>query len=190
MTQYFAYKGFRLSRADFPTRVLITSFLLMMVLALGLGVLNYRLRTGLTPEGTRQWYRGNEGAGENVDRLLFAKSTTELMDVTHPHLFEESFLFFILCHLFALTRVRSRLKTTIYILSFTSVLVDCAGPWLIRFVSPALAPLQVASPIFMSALVLSLVLVPLKEMWWDEPASSPREDRASNGGATLETLRE
>ncbi len=173
MTQYFAYRGFRLSRASFSTRVLITAFMGMMLLAVALGVVNYRLRTGLSADGTVAWYRGNADAAEPVDELLFAKSALELMDVTHPHLFEESFLFFILCHIFALTRVRSRTKSTVYIASFGAVLLDCAGPWLIRFVSPRFAPLQVLSPMLLSALVLLLIAVPLKEMWWDE--RGPRE---------------
>lgn len=168
MTQYFAFRGFRLSRASFPTRVLITCFMFMMVVALAIGVANYHIRTGLTVEGTEAWYLGNEEAGAEVDRMLFPKSAIELMDVTHPHLFEESFLFFILCHLFALTRVRARIKTTLYVASFANILVDCAGPWLIRYVSPAFAPVQVVSPITMSFLVLVLIAVPLKEMWWDD----------------------
>lgn len=168
MTQYFAYKGFRLSRASLPTRVLITCFMVTMVIAVAVGVLNYKVRTGLTVDGTEQWYRGNEGAGGEAQRLLFPKTAVELMDVTHPHLFDQAILFFILCHLFALTRVRPRLKTTIYVLSFANVLVDCSGPWLIRYVSPAFAPVQVLSPISMSILVLILIAVPLKEMWWDD----------------------
>lgn len=181
MTQYFSYKGFRLSRATYSTRVLITCFSVCMVIAMAVGALNYQVRTGLTVEGTRQWYAGNADAGEDLERLLFPKTAGELMDVTHPHLFSESFMFFILCHIFALTRVRSRVKTTTYLLCFGNVLVDCAGPWLIRFVSPGFAPLQVVSPITLSLLALYVMAVPIKEMWWDD------RERRGDGRTARET---
>ena len=166
MTQYYSYRRFRLDRAPQNTRVLITCFYVMMTLAVLIGVLNYKIRTGLTARGTAAWYRGNEGAAEPAAELLFPKSTRELMDVTHPHLFEQSLIVFVLCHLFGLTRVHERRKRAVYLLSFSAVLLDTGVPWLTRFVSPAFAPLHVASSVFLAAMFLVLMVKPLHEMWW------------------------
>lgn len=165
MTQYFAFRNFKLWRAPLHTRVLLTLFDVMIVIATAIGILMYRVRTGLTPAGTRAWYLGNEGTAAAGQEMLFPRSFGELLDVTHPHAFEQSFLFFILCHLFALTNVSSRVKIAVYVASFGSVAVDLATPYLIRYVSPAFAPLQIVNGIFMSVVLLVLIAVPLYEMW-------------------------
>ena len=63
MTQYFAYQRFRLWRAPLSTRVLLTLFNATVVLATAVGVLMYRVRTGLGAAGARDYYLGNETTG-------------------------------------------------------------------------------------------------------------------------------
>lgn len=166
MTQYYSFKRFRLDRAPKNTRVLITCFYIMIVLAVGVGVLNYAVRTGLSPDGTAAWYLGNEDAPGEVSELMFPKSVREMLDVTHPHLFEITLIVFVLCHLFGLTRVRERTKRWIYILSFASVLLEVGVPWLTRFVSPAFAPVHIASTMLLTVMFAILIGKPLYEMWW------------------------
>ncbi|MGH7663418.1 MAG: hypothetical protein ACRENI_03855 [Gemmatimonadaceae bacterium] len=174
MTQYFAFRNFRLWRAPLHTRVLLTLFNVMMALATAFGIIMYRVRTGLTPSGARDWYLGNEATAGAGDPMLFARSFRELLDVTHPHAFSQSFLFFILCHIFALTRVRDGWKIAVYAASFGSVLIDLAAPYLIRYVSPDYAPLQIANSILMTAALAALLAVPMYEMWlYREPAGQP-----------------
>lgn len=171
MTQYFAFRQFRLWRAPLHTRVLLTLFDLMMVAATAIGIVMYRVRTGLTPGGTRDYYLGNEATAGPGDEMLFARSLKELLDVTHPHAFSQSFLFFVLCHIFALTGASDRAKIAVYVASFGSVAVDLSAPYLIRYVSPAFAPLQIANGILMSVVLLVLIGRPLYEMWlYREPA--------------------
>ncbi len=129
MTQYFTYQRFKLWRAPFQTRVLLTLFNGMIVLATGVGILMYRVRTGLSATGARDYYLGNEGTASAGKELQFARSFKELLDVTHDHAFSQPFLFFVLCHIFALTRVSDRLKITVYVASFGSVLIDLASPF-------------------------------------------------------------
>jgi len=166
VTQYFTYQRFKLWRAPFQTRVLLTLFNGMIVLATGVGILMYRVRTGLSATGARDYYLGNEGTASAGKELQFARSFKELLDVTHDHAFSQPFLFFVLCHIFALTRVSDRLKITVYVASFGSVLIDLASPFLIRYVSPAFAPLQVVNSVVMSLALLVLLAVPTYEMWF------------------------
>jgi len=161
VTQYFTYQRFKLWRAPFQTRVLLTLFNGMIVLATGVGILMYRVRTGLSATGARDYYLGNEGTASAGKELQFARSFKELLDVTHDHAFSQPFLFFVLCHIFALTRVSDRLKITVYVASFGSVLIDLASP-----LSPAFAPLQVVNSVVMSLALLVLLAVPTYEMWF------------------------
>lgn len=165
MTHYFAYQQFRLWRAPLATRVLLTLFNTMMLGATVIGILMYQVRTRLTVLGAQQWYLGNETGASPGDDLLFARTLKEMLDVTHPHAFSQPFLFFVLCHIFALTRVSDRFKIIVYVASFGSIAIDLAVPYLIRFVSPAFAPLQIANYIVMTAAILVLFAVPTYEMW-------------------------
>ena len=166
MTQYFAYKRFRLWRAPLQTRVLLTLFNTMIVLATAVSIVMYKVRTGLTTSGAQAYYLGNEGTARPGDEMLFARSLKELLDVTHDHAFSQPFLFFVLCHIFALTRVSDRTKIVVYVASFVSVFVDLASPWLIRYVSPAFAPLQLVNSGVMTVSLLTLLIVPTWEMWF------------------------
>ena len=165
MTQYFAYQRFRLWRAPLQTRVLLTVFNTTIVIATTLSIVMYRVRTGLTPGGAQSYYLGNEGTARPGEEMLFARSFRELLDVTHDHAFSQPFLFFVLCHIFALTRVSDRVKIVTYVASFGSVLVDLAVPYLIRFVSPRFAVLQVVNYGVMTLTLLMLLAVPTYEMW-------------------------
>lgn len=162
MTQLYTYRGFSLRRAPTHAKVLITAFLSTVSLAIAVGVVNYRVRTGLSSGGAALWYRGGAAGLEE-------KSALELLDATHPHLFGQAFLFFVLCHLFALTPVRADRKVVLFSLSFLSVVLDAATPWLIRYVSPAFGWLQVAGTVLMVGCFLVLVVVPLREMWLRPP---------------------
>lgn len=171
MSGYYAYRGFSLRKAALHTRVLITSFLVTTSAAVAVGVLMYRVRTGLTPSGAREWYRGDAAAGM-LDEA--AKTPQELLDATHPHLFGQAFLFFVLCHLFALTPVRHAYKVALFSAAYLAVLIDAASPWLIRYVHPGFGWLQVIGNALTVGTFLVLVAVPLREMWWVPGRAEPR----------------
>jgi len=166
VTNYYSYKRFRLDRAPLNTRVLITCFYVVMALSVLVGVMNYKVRTGLTPTGTVEWYRGNENATGEVSQLLFPKSIREMLDVTHPHLFEGGIIIFVLSHLFGLTKVRERRKRWVYFLAFSALLLDIGVPWLTRFVWSGFAPVHILSTVLLTVMFIILMGRPLYEMWW------------------------
>jgi hypothetical protein len=170
-----------------PDKILITLFSVTLTVALAVGIFNYQQRTKLTVEGTREWYRGNEDVPQ-PDVLRFPKTTLELLDVTHPHLFFQTIMFFLLCHIFSLTQVSDGLKVTLYVLSFGSVLAEAALPWFIRYLAGGFAPFLVVSTAVMSLVILTLLVVPIKEMWWSKaviapppPARSTRHRQSARG---------
>jgi hypothetical protein len=169
VTQYFTYRGFSLMKAPIHLKVLITAFVAMMALATAVGFVNYQVRTGLTVGGSRAWYLEGRAAGEPLvpgqSVPLEAKTPLELVGAAHIHLFNMAFLFFVLGHLLALCAIPPRWKIAIYLVGFASVLGDVASPWLIRFVAPSFAWLQLASHVAMAASLVALVILPLAEMW-------------------------
>lgn len=151
----------QLRRSD---KILITLFSSAIAIAMLVGVANYYHRTHLTIQGTQEWYRGNE-SNPHPEALRFPKTTLELLEVTHPHLFFQSIMFFVLCHLFSLTQVPERFKIALYAGSFASVLTEAGLPWLIRFGSGVFAPLLLASTLLMCLCILVLLVWPAREMW-------------------------
>ncbi|MFB6239973.1 MAG: hypothetical protein ABEJ46_00100 [Gemmatimonadota bacterium] len=194
MTQYFTYRGFALHRAPGHIRVLLTVFVAVVSLSVAVGIVNYQVRTGLTASGSAAWYRGTgpgSGTGDGPDAgpggagaatgaasqraaadagplattPLREKSPLELLDATHPHLFNQAFLFFVLGHIVALCAVPPRRKKALYVAAFLAVLVDTASPWLIRYVSRSMAWLQLGGHVLMAAAFAGMVGYPLREMW-------------------------
>jgi hypothetical protein len=146
-------------------KILITLFCITISVALAVGIFNYHQRTQLTVQGTEEWYLGNE-SDPDPRSMKFAKTRLELLDVTHPHLFFQSIMFFILCHIFSLTKVSDRIKIILYGLAFGSVLSEAALPWLIRYGTAAFSPLLLVSTSVMSISLLVLMALPIREMWW------------------------
>jgi hypothetical protein len=160
VSQFLAYPGFSMARAARSTKVLLTAFNLVVAVAIAVGIVMYQVRTGLTPRGTTAYYVAAQDEGP---------SALELLDATHPHLFATAFLLFVLGHLFALTRASPQVKTWLAVLGFTAVVVDAAGPWIIRFLWPAFAVVHAVNVALLAGVVLIYVAVPLWELWFVKP---------------------
>lgn len=176
MTQFFTYRGFSLRKAPLQVRVLVSCFLVVVSLGVAVGAVNYQVRTGLAARGSAAWYRGTERTGAEApagapfaqraaEGPLYEKSPLELLDATHPHLFNQAFLFFVLGHLLALCAVAPRLKIGLYLTGFAGVLLDTASPWVIRYLTPGASWLQLGGHLAMAVAFLGLVGIPLWEMW-------------------------
>lgn len=178
-----AYMGGRkqLSALRRPDKILITLFSVAIAVALFVGVANYYHRTHLTVDGTSEWYRGNEDQPD-AKEMHFPKTVLELLEVTHPHLFFQSIMFFVLCHIFSLSQVGDRRKMWLYGLAFGSVFTEAGLPWLIRFGSSVFSPLLIASTTVMSISILILLIIPIQEMWFlrTRPQPPPRRVRRTS----------
>jgi hypothetical protein len=162
VSQFLAYRGFSLRSAAASTKVLLTAFNVVVAMAVLVGIAMYQVRTGLTAAGGVEHYRGSP--------LDPGPSALELLDATHPHLFASAFLLFVLGHLFALTQISSRIKTRLALLGFTTVVVDAAAPWIVRFLWAPFAAVQVLNVALMAAVILIYLAVPLYEMWLAPPS--------------------
>ncbi|MBI5367388.1 MAG: hypothetical protein HZA54_10155 [Planctomycetes bacterium] len=167
MTQYYRMPSFSLRAASLSTKVLLTCFLLSTLAGYVVALLYFHDRTGLQIEGIQRYYQGDE------EKMVFAKTRTELIASTHPHAFSMPMLLFILCHLAALCRISERLKCGLYLTCFGSAACVLAGPWLTTYYSAANAWFLAASGWVLTISFLAVTLLPLVEMWLPRRADEP-----------------
>lgn len=169
----FSNQGFRLREASLETRLAYTGFLILTALGL-LTNLGFQVaRIGLTLERIAIYYRG----GELKEAMAFPKTFGQLLELTHFHTFTMAIIFLVLAHLLIATSIKPATKYTLIALAFASPLADLAGPWLIRYLSPEFALLQLLSWLLGWIGYGGMILIPLYEMWFAPNISL----RGSNG---------
>jgi hypothetical protein len=157
-----------LSRASFSSKMIVSLFLLSLLMAYGVGILNIWDKTGFTSQ-TKVWrYRGAEataGQANEAAELYFPRSLSELIELTHDHTFDMAMLLLMVGHLFQLTSWPERFKQAVWLTSFAAMFLFIWSPWVIKYVSPAGAMLLIAGEILLTLSFLTLTVVPLYEMW-------------------------
>ena len=178
MTQFRMFGDVPLSRASFSSKLIVTLFLLSLLMAYGVGILNIWDKTGFTYQ-TKNWrYRGvDETAGQASEaaELYFPRSLSELIELTHDHTFDMAMLLLIVGHLFQLTSLTERFKQATWLVSFTAMFLFIWSPWLIKYISPKGALLLIAGEILLTISFLTLTIVPLYEMWLVTPTPPRRQ---------------
>lgn len=171
----FASNGYRLTSASANLRLVLSLFLLLTLLGYATNLFLTYQQTGFSVEGITTYYRGAEDDEGQV--LTYPKSARELLMNAHFHLFMMPLTLLVLCHVFYMMSVPEGLKRGVTWLSFGAVFVEIAGPWGVRFLSPAFAALLLAGNLLLAATLAVLILGPLYELW-----ALPRVP-AGNGGS-------
>lgn len=157
----FTYPVYKLSAASREIKLIYTGFLIFVAVGmLTIGLYQFK-RIGTTYDLVVAYYRG----GELGQEMAYPKTFTQLLETTHFHAFIMGISFLTLAHLFLATSLGPRMKWSFLGLAFFSSQADIAGPWLIRYWSPAFALLQLASWLGMWIGYGALILFPLIEMW-------------------------
>jgi len=161
----FAYlQQYKLWMAPAPQKIVITLFLLCVTVGLSLNIWIGAEKHGWTSGGVTDYYRGNE------ERMMFGKTTMELAETTHAHLFTMPILWLILGHLFVLTGWPTPLKGGVVIGAFVGMAAELATPWLVRG-GGGWVWLKFSAGYLMGAGWLCMTLVPIYEMWWVREAT-------------------
>lgn len=157
----FTFPAYKLSTASHEVKLIYTGFLIFMAVGmLTIGLYQFK-RIGATYDLVVAYYRG----GDLGQEVSYQKTFTQLLETTHFHAFIMGMTFLTLAHLFIATSLGPRVKWFFLGLTFFSAQVDIAGPWLIRYLSPGFALLQLASWLAMWVGYGTLILLPLYEMW-------------------------
>ena len=158
----FGKPGFRLAHLQRDAKWIYTGFLVFVGLGLCTNGLFQLTRIGPTLHRIAVYYRG----GDLGEAMTFPKTFAQLLELTHFHTFLMGVVLLILAHLVLGTAVSPRLKTSLIILAWAGSLGDIASYWLIRYVSPAFAVLQLLSWIGMWVGYGGLIVVTLRDMWF------------------------
>lgn len=158
--QEYRWGKFVLKDAPRRTKVVYTALLAYLLLGLATIIAIEALKTGWTPQGVADYYRGNEA------QMKFEKTPLEMLEVSHMHLFSVPVVFFILGHAFMMTTLPDAKKYRIVGASVLAVFLSIGSPWFIRFGSPAFGWVKVAADLVLAATLLMMVIYPVYEMWW------------------------
>ena len=162
----FGNHGFRIANSTTEIKLAYTGFLLFAFLGyLTFGLISL-LRVGPGYQDIVTHYLGS-----NLEETgVFPRAFGQMLEEAHFHAFIEGLILLVLAHLFVATKVRRRLKMWVVLLAYVATLSDLASPWLIRYVAPWFAWMQMTSWIVMFTSALILIGVPLYEMWLSRKA--------------------
>ena len=179
----FASSGFRLWNLGVESKVLYSAFCLLILLGVASSALYYGDLVGAGTQGIRRYYAGQgdpaapaveaPAAGPAIDvpeegvrqPIVVAVSYRKLLEVTHFHLFTMPVVLLIVGHLFLATGLGDRAKLAWISIGAASVALHLGTPWLVRYASPALAPLHALSGIALTLTMSVLTLAPVVSMW-------------------------
>lgn len=111
-------------------KTLIVLFLLCLSVGYASGLRYIAITSGMHTEGIEENYLGNEDNLE-AEVMKFKKVEKELMSVVHAHILSYSLIFAFLGVLLNFSALPDKLKRTLIVESFLSILLTFGGIWLI-----------------------------------------------------------
>ena len=97
----------------------------------------YFSRMSLSPASVVAYYNGSE------DEFRAPRSFGSMMETTHMHLPMMGMVLLFLSHLVIFVPMAREAKVGFILTAFVMALLEESGGWLVRFVSPSLAPLKI-----------------------------------------------
>jgi len=149
-----------LEQSSQEIRVIYTLFIVFALVGHLSFILISVYRIGPTVSEIVRHYRGDPS-----NEMSFPKEFMELLEVTHFHAYIEGILLLVLAHLFAAAPLAKKIKMTVIATAFGSTFLDLSAPWLIRYLTPYAAYLQVLAWAGMCVSYLPLTFAPLYYLW-------------------------
>jgi hypothetical protein len=106
----------------------------------------------LKPSSVVTYYNGSE------QDFRPPRSSASLLETTHMHLPMMGMVLLFLTHLAIFAPIPRGAKVGFIAAAFTSAVLDEAGGWLVRFVSPAFAPLKIVGFLGLQGAIAFLLL--------------------------------
>jgi hypothetical protein len=158
------------SRLPEPVRALGRWITIVQLVGYTTSLLFIHHTTGMTPGGVAARYRGSDpNAAEGA--MQFPKFFTEMMTVTHTHLFSMAAIFVFSGLALALcVRPSERWRRLLIVEPFVALLVSFTAMWLMRYVDPRFSWLLGLSSAVMAATFYIQSFFVLRELWSRSPA--------------------
>jgi len=150
---------------------------LTLLLLLGFWATNlamYFSRMGLTSQSVVTYYNGSEAD------FRPPRSMQSMLETTHAHLPMMGLVLLFLTHLVIFVPMPRPAKAAFIVTTFGSALLEEAGGWLVRFVSPRLAPLKIVG--FLGLQTCLAVLIAALALFLLRSARAQSDLRRNGGG--------
>ncbi len=158
---------------------------LTLALLLGFWVTNFAMyfsRMGLAPSSVVAYYNGSE------EDFRPPRSAGSMLETTHAHLPMMGMVLLFLTHLAIFAPIPRGAKIGFIATAFSSALLDEGAGWLVRFVSPAFAPLKVVGFLGLQGAIAFLLLI--LALFLVGAARQQAALRAAEEGGKVESLAE
>jgi hypothetical protein len=165
----FSRNGFQIRNSSPEVKAIYTGFLVFAAVGYLSLVAIALTRVGPHYQQIVEHYRGS-GDGD-----LLPRPAGQMLEELHFHVFIEGIMLLVLTHLFVATSVSGSFKRSVVLLAFAATLADLASPWLIRFVAPGFAFVQIVSWTVMTGTAVLLIWVPVYDMWWNVRGAARRK---------------
>lgn len=156
----FGNDEYRIANSSTEVRLSYTGFLIFAFIGYFTFVLNAVLRIGPYYMDIVVHYRGSDS------EEFFPRSFGRMLEEAHYHAFIEGVTLLVLTHLFVATSWSRGAKIAVVTLAFGSALADLAAPWLIKYLAPEFAYMQMTTWVIMLLSAAVMITVPLYEMWF------------------------
>jgi hypothetical protein len=166
MKEFLYLKG-GLRSLQWSTRFVYTLFLVFSLASYAVMIALAAQRSGFSAESISGYYAGG---GER-----YPKTSGELLEVTHFHLFSMPMLLFVQGHLFLMTQWPRPWKIALVVAAFVGAAFDLAAPWLVLYVSRDWFVLKILARFLLGPALVAFALVPLREMWFSKRPRSSSE---------------
>lgn len=133
----------------------------------------YFSKMDLRPASVVSYYNGSE------EEFRPARTFGSMVEVTHAHLGMMALVLLLLTHLAIFAPLGKGAKQALIIGAFAAGLLDEAGGWLVRFVSPNLALIKVAGFVSLQALLAFL----MGSLAWSLLQPGRRANNGNSAGA-------
>jgi hypothetical protein len=132
-----------------------------------------RHTTGMTPAGVVTRYRGSDPDAAAEGAMQFAKSFSEMLTVTHTHLFSMAAIFVFSGLALALCdRPSERWRRFLIVEPFVALLVSFSAMWLMRYGDPRFSWLLALSSAIMAVTFYVQSFFILRELMTRSPAAA------------------
>ena len=156
----FKSKGFRIANSATEVKLAYTGFLIFAFIGYLTIALIGLLRVGPSFDNVVMHYRGSE------TEEVFPRAVGQMLEEAHFHAFIEGLMLLVLAHMFVATSVTRKTKILVIVSAFVATLLDLASPWLVKFVAPGFALLQMTCWVVMIVTALAFICVPVYDMWF------------------------
>ena len=152
--------------APAPLRALARWITIVQLVGYTASLLFVHHTTGMRPDGITARYRGDE-AGAGGDPMQFRKSLTEMLSITHTHLFSMAVIFVLSGAALAFCeRPSPRARRWLITEPFVALLVSFGAMWLMWGVDARFGWLLMASSTLMALTFYLQAFYILRELGW------------------------